>query len=318
MSFTFDIKDYEDVTPLPLKPVDGSDTTELCAIMYSDEYKEAMGLLRALLTANELSVRAFNLTTAVIELAPAFYTAWNYRYRIVEHLVSEEKKLGQSDDAAGNWLNRELDWLDEFTLNNPKNYQIWSYREALLAHLHPCPSLSRELPIMQLMVDDDSKNYHVLAHRKWVCAHFNDWSHELQFTQQYITRDVYNNSAWSHRLSVWARAPWTSEQQFQHELEWTEGRIAYVPQNISSWQYLRGLCELHKWDSALLQRSLALAQTYRDESSYALEFYAHLCSMPVVNKPQEAVEAYRLLASEMDPIRSGLWEHKISRITAQL
>lgn len=49
--------------------------------------------------------------------APAFYTIWNYRFNIVRHMMAE------SDDTTS-YLNKELDWLDEVTLNNPKNYQI--------------------------------------------------------------------------------------------------------------------------------------------------------------------------------------------------
>lgn len=316
MPFTFNINDYDNVEPLPL-PLEDPSGPALCSIMYSDEYKEALGLLRRLLLLNELSVRAFNLSTHVIELAPAFYTAWNYRYRVVEHLVAEESKLASDAMAPAVWLNRELDWLDEFTLSNPKNYQIWSYRQALIANLHPQPALARELPITQLMVDDDSKNYHVWAHRKWACAHFADWSHERRFALTYIQRDPYNNSAWAHRLATWSHDPWDGEDAFAAEFEWTKELIARVPQNVSSWQYLRGLCALHKWDQTLLQRCMQLCEQYNDESSYALEFYGYLCSRDDVNRGQDAVAAYEKLAETMDPIRSGLWRHKVELLRSK-
>lgn len=106
--------DYSDITPLPIQ-TDVQD--ELCRIMYTEEYKQLMGLTRALISMNELSPRALQLTSQVIHVAPAFYTIWNYRFNIVRHMMAE------SDDTTS-YLNKELDWLDEVTLNNPKNYQI--------------------------------------------------------------------------------------------------------------------------------------------------------------------------------------------------
>lgn len=121
--------DYSDVKPLPIE-TDLQD--ELCRIMYTEDYKRLMGLARALISLNELSPRALQLTAEIIDVAPAFYTIWNYRFNIVRHMMSE------SEDIVL-YLNKELDWLDEVTLNNPKNYQIWSYRQSLLK-LHPSPS----------------------------------------------------------------------------------------------------------------------------------------------------------------------------------
>ncbi|SMN17694.1 similar to Saccharomyces cerevisiae YKL019W RAM2 Alpha subunit of both the farnesyltransferase and type I geranylgeranyltransferase [Maudiozyma saulgeensis] len=305
MSFQFNIKDYDDVAVVPLTH-DGEEDNELCRIMYSEEYKQVMSLVRALIKENELSVRALSLTSKAIELSPAFYTVWNYRYRILEHLLQEETLLQNGHDASY-LLNKELDWLDEFTLNNPKNYQIWSYRQALLTHLHLHATFTREQPIMELMIDDDSKNYHVWSYRKWCCSHFRTYGHELTFTEKYIERDVYNNSAWNHRLSVLKQC----DIDFDQELQYAKGKIEYVPQNISTWTYLRGLLESQETPKVLVDELLTFTTKFLDESSYALEFFAYLNSLPEVNEPQKAIEAYTTLATKADPIRKNLWDHKI-------
>lgn len=311
-SFRFCVSDYDDVVPLELDQSAGED--ELCRIMYSEEYKQLMGIARELMRLEELSVRALNLTSRLIEVAPAFYTAWNYRYRIVEHLVEENGSVAEEVFL----LNKELDWLDEITLGNPKNYQIWSYRQSVISELHPQPILSRELPILQLMIDDDTKNYHVWSYRKWCCEHFNDYSNELVFTREFINRDVYNNSAWNHRLFVWKMNN-EEHKPVAHELDFIKDKIRYVPQNISTWTYLRGYLELYNGiydDETMLQDILAFTKSHITESSYALEFYAYLNSLKQVNNKQASIDAYRQLAETFDPIRKNLWDHKINLLEA--
>ncbi|CAI4045396.1 hypothetical protein N7582_003511 [Saccharomyces uvarum] len=311
--------DYSDITPLPIQT---GLQDELCQIMYTDEYKQLMGLARAMLSVNELSPRALQLTSQIIDVAPAFYTMWNYRFNIIRHNVAG------CDDAIS-YLNKELDWLDEVTLNNPKNYQIWSYRQSLLK-LHPSPSFKRELPVLKLMVDDDSKNYHVWSYRKWCCLFFNDFQHELAYTNDLIDADIYNNSAWTHRMFYWANSKGVvSEVELADELQFVLDKIQLVPQNISSWTYLRGLQELapgaDQWNDKLVQFATSfIANVFslpvdspqalpEIESSYALEFLARHWSVDPSTR-ENALRAYNLLAIKYDPIRKNLWQHKLKNL----
>ncbi|EJS42900.1 ram2p [Saccharomyces arboricola H-6] len=311
--------DYSDITPLPIQ-TDSQD--ELCRIMYTEDYKQLMGLARALISVNELSPRALELTSHVIDVAPAFYTIWNYRFNIIRHMVTE------SDDSVS-YLNKELDWLDEITLNNPKNYQIWSYRQSLLK-LHPSPSFKRELPVLKLMIDDDSKNYHVWSYRKWCCLFFNDFQHELAYTTDLIESDIYNNSAWTHRMFYWVNAKdVVSEVELADELQFIMDKIQLVPQNISSWTYLRGFQEFThdtiQWDNKVVQFATSFIADVLSlptdspqnlpeiESSYALEFLAcHWSADP--SSRESAIKAYTLLSIKYDPIRKNLWQHKMNSL----
>ena len=360
----FNIDDYSDIEPLPLdvpnnatilndddkEEKDTGSDAELCRILYSDEYRLLMGIARALIEKNELSVRSLILTSKIIEMVPAFYTIWNFRYRVIENLLNQESKLtsvstdseGQNKDKFSALLNNELDWLDEVTLSNPKNYQIWSYRQALLKNLHPSPSMKRELPIISLMLDDDTKNYHVWSHRKWCCIFFNDYSNELTFTRAYIERDVYNNSAWNHRMFLFKKLKAQGEGVLNSaaandELEFCMRKIEFVPQNVSSWNYLRGLLELFYPKDASDTTAIAHVLKFTEkfianadfvnqgeekwgpdlpeiESSYALEFYAYLKAKDPEGVPV-AIAAYKALARKYDPIREHLWNHKIQLLT---
>lgn len=288
---------------------------ELCQIMYTDEYRETMGIVRALLQKRELSERALRLTAKAVGLAPAFYTAWNYRFDIVMHMVEKE-----DDSGKAQVLNTELDWLDEFTLNNPKNYQIWSYKQALLER-HPKPSLKRELPLLELMINDDTKNYHVWSFRKWCVLFFQDFTHELSYSDSLIQRDVYNNSAWTHRMFVLKHTN-PGKDQIQLELEYVKEKIDLVPQNVAVWSYLQGLYEkfLGSYDESIINFARKFTKNVAEvqerplpeiESSYALEFLATVYSKNDATK-RNALAAYRALAEKYDPIRKPYWQRQIS------
>lgn len=306
---------FDDVTPLPIET---ELEDELCRIMYTDEYRETLGLARALLQAGEYSERALKLTAKVISLAPAFYTIWNYRYDIVMHLATQRGEVAEAID-------RELDWVDEVTLNNPKNYQIWSYKQALLQK-HPFPSFRRELPILQMMIEDDTKNYHVWSFRKWCVLFFQDFSHELSYSDLLIKRDIYNNSAWTHRMFVFKHSE-PDSTQIKLEIDYVKDKIELVPQNVSVWSYLRGLYENFwdsKYDESIIKFAASFTSNVQDfdhkdsslpeiESSHALEFLANIYAYQE-NKKQNAIRAYLALSSKYDPIRKVYWQRQISLI----
>ncbi|QLG74700.1 hypothetical protein HG535_0H00250 [Zygotorulaspora mrakii] len=311
--------EFADVEPLSIST---GLPDELCEIMYTDEYRELLGIARSLMARGELSERALRLTGRVIDLAPAFYTIWNYRFDI---LVSLSKDL--SNDEKVLRLNEELDWIDEFTLNNPKNYQIWSYKQCILQN-HPSPVLKRELPILKFMLDEDTKNYHVWSFRKWCILFFNDFSNELEFADSMVERDVYNNSAWTHRMFILKNLKPTAVE-IKTEVEYIMRKINYVPQNISPWTYLRGIYEnflASKYDNNIVEFAKKFTSNVTDldfedpnvklpdiESSYSLEFLAHIYSLQkttIIN----AKRAYMGLSSKYDPIRKFYWDSQISRL----
>jgi protein farnesyltransferase/geranylgeranyltransferase type-1 subunit alpha len=110
-----------------------------------------------------------------------------------------------------------LDFLDEFASENPKNYQLWYHRRAII-EMSQDPS--REFDFTDEVFDTDAKNYHAWAHRfvflcffssnnfsdfsfflfsqsQWVIRTFNLFDKELAFVDKCIEKDVRNNSAWN-------------------------------------------------------------------------------------------------------------------------
>lgn len=68
-----DSPSWSDITPLPQ---DDGGPTALATIAYTDEYRECMSYLRAVMAANEHSKRVLLLTAHAIDLNPAHYTVW--------------------------------------------------------------------------------------------------------------------------------------------------------------------------------------------------------------------------------------------------
>lgn len=59
-------------------------------------------------------------------------------------------------------LIKELDYMDTFAEENPKNYQIWFHRRAIVEKLG---NPSRELEFTANVFSVDAKNYHAWSHR---------------------------------------------------------------------------------------------------------------------------------------------------------
>jgi len=204
-----------------------------------------MDLFRAVLARNEFSERVLQLTKDILEKNAGNYTVWQYRR---ECLV-----------ALGVDLNTELDYMDSYAVDNPKNYQIWYHRRVVVTKLN---DPSRELPFCDQVLDEDSKNYHAWAHRQWVLNTYATmadsgrdawWQQEMDLLENLIALDVRNNSAWNQRWMVTHKRTDTKREDpvrwaavLEAECAFAIKSIGRVKLNESSWNYLRGLWDAHK------------------------------------------------------------------------
>ena len=127
-------------------------------ISYSPQFTDTMNYFRAMVHANEQSIRALHITKAAIEQNSANYSAWYYRRKCLEAL--------QGHPEAD--LQKELEFIREMSMESPKNYQLWHHRRCIVERLNDG---SYELQDVEKVLGEDSKNYHAWSHRQWVCMY---------------------------------------------------------------------------------------------------------------------------------------------------
>lgn len=296
---------YDDIEPVTLNEQD----PQLCRILYTDEYKQTMGLLLALMQKQEYSQRALAMTELGIELLASHYSTWIYRYNIITHLDKD--------------LYEELDWLESIALENEKNYQIWNYRQLIIKQIlkqaKESYNVNREFPIITAMLGEDSKNHHVWSYRRWLVSQFNlfDDEKELELTTNMIKGDIRNNSAWNHRFFLKFGGGVTSSDTIDLELEFVKHFIVLSPQNESTWNYLLGIYHKFNIDLTTLEpfckhfvdeSALEASDVDKNEidlikSSFALEVLAK------IYKDERALKIYDLLIEKYDPIRVNYWNY---------
>ena len=171
--------DLSDLHPL----VELNELDQAACIAYGSEYKSLLRLFIALQMREERSERALLVTEQLLNINPAHYTVWEFRRECVFALNRSPV--------------HELDFVDEFADNNPKNYQIWYHRRAIAMQVGP-DSVEREKEFTEGVFAEDAKNYHAWAHRQYIVREFAAWEGELELTERFIADDMRNNSAWNH------------------------------------------------------------------------------------------------------------------------
>lgn len=112
--------------------------------------KDVYDYFRAILSKQEKSLRAFQLTKDALKLNAANYTVWQYRREIIQELDLD--------------LESELNYSEELIVRNPKNYQVWHHRRVIVEWKE---DPSQELRLTENILRMDGKNYHAWQHRQW-------------------------------------------------------------------------------------------------------------------------------------------------------
>lgn len=66
------------------------------------------------------------------------------------------------------------------------------------------------------------------------------FKNELEYTEELIAEDIRNNSAWNQRYFVLDQTTKFEQNVVDKEIDFALVKISIVPDNESSWSYLRG------------------------------------------------------------------------------
>jgi protein farnesyltransferase/geranylgeranyltransferase type-1 subunit alpha len=282
-SWRYDIADlvdvFDDIEPLPVGG-DNNDGGGVAAIDYTVEFRTAFGYFRALQERNERSPRALKLTATCLQLNAGNYTVWQYRRQCLDNIMSGSAAGGEASSTTAAAVvivvQQELAFTARLAGPNPKNYQIWHHRRALLEKKECATTESmvrEELAYLSHVLSHDSKNYHAWSHRMWLMGHQPGdgstdgagngngagngalWNDEMAFVEHMISEDARNNSAWNYRWfllrhrghagTITTTTTKTmpprvvlSPAQAVEEVDYVMASIEQDPYNESSWRFL--------------------------------------------------------------------------------
>lgn len=295
----FDISDlpqvFADVTPVPQN--DGP--TAVCRIDYPPLFVQAYNYFRALLLLAEYSPRALRLTELCLEQNSANYTVWHYR-RLCLYSSNCNKNISHATTAATEEekdknccmtledLQSELEFATRLGGENPKNYQIWYHRRAIVQEFATLTNFSNEddsttvveiakaeLAYVATVLAVDGKNYHAWSHRQWILKSLllsllpgneETWEKELTYTEELIEQDIRNNSAWNQRWFVTHRGGTSkanaemasNSNEAVAEMEFALEKAAQDPYNESPFSYFLAVAKelkrsnAEKWKNEIL------------------------------------------------------------------
>jgi len=280
--------EFADVKPIPQN--DGE--SPVCPIAYSPEYVEVMDYFRAMLFNDERTPRSLEVITKAIDLNAANYTAWIFRRAILTSIPAD--------------LREELNYITDFGIQTPKNYQIWFHRKAIVELLDDS---SEELAFTATVLKEDAKNYHAWTHRQWVIKEYNLWKGELEYVESLISSDVRNNSAWNQRYFVVHHTTGFTDEIIQREVTYCKNMIQLAPSNESSWNYFNGLVRGKKYSDIPAMKEFCESK---------LEKWPHCANLlstlvEIYEEEQQFDKAYALcdqLQKGVDDIHKKYWIYR--------
>jgi len=287
-----------DVTPVLQD--DGPDP--ICPIAYNPHYTDTMNYFRAFLLSQEKSRRALWVTHDAIDFNPSNYTAFHYRRAILEEI--------------GGW-DKELEYITNLIKRNIKNYQVWHHRRCVIEKLG---DPSKELDFIALMLLKDSKNYHAWSYRQWVIKTYNLFEHELEYIDELLDFDIRNNSAWNQRYFVIENTTDLSIDVRKQEIQYAFRRIAMSPNNISSWNYLKGMVKGMKWSDFPEVEEFCMGYETRlftcaNLFSLLIDIYQEKGDLTHLN---QCIEYCDILSSGIDDIHKKYWINRKKHLSAKL
>lgn len=248
------------------------------------------------------------MTTRLLTINPEFYSVWNYRRDIFTEGIFREIPPHE----VNNFLSEDLAMTMTFLRRYPKVYWIWNHRRWCLEHVPDGPADSaqswrqrnwtKELSVVEKMLDADPRNFHAWDYRRYVLASMPERrppGEELTYTTLKIESNFSNFSAWHQRskiyLEMWESGLSNRQKTMDEEFELVKQAMYVDPNDQSAWIY-------HRWllasghDENILRREIAVIEELLEvepDSKWCLESLVHYKRLLISNHSISLSESER-------------------------
>ena len=267
----------------------------------SREARTLTSVPRSQIHAKDFSNTTLQLTSRLLSQNPEYYTIWNHRRLILQHVFAKELASGnnaaletaddgnadaQAAQKAGLTLaqqeislliKEDLQFLIPLLKQFPKCYWIWNHRSWLLAtateHLPSTSALALwqgELGLVGKMLALDSRNFHGWTYRREVVKQIEELSgksmveKEYEYTTKMIQTDLSNFSAWHNRSQLIPRLLAEREASSADRRLLFNGEIELITRALYTDPYDQSLWFYHGYLMSTLDPSNAQATPVLD------------------------------------------------------
>ncbi|KZT26484.1 rab-protein geranylgeranyltransferase, partial [Neolentinus lepideus HHB14362 ss-1] len=247
--------------------------------------------------SRDWSKDAFEATSRLLQINPEFYTIWNYRRNIMLHGLF----VNSPPEVINDILSEDLSMTAAALKAHPKVYTLWNHRSWCLENVPDGPgdsrdwkkaNWSRELAIVEKMLDADARNFHAWSYRRYVLASMPEQrpeTAELAYTMRKIEANFSNFSAWHQRskvyTSMWGSGKLNKDKCIEEELELVKNALYTDPNDQSAWLYHRWLVDAGQNRHILESEINAIEELLEEDpgSKWCIESLVHYKRLLVRN-----------------------------------
>lgn len=207
-------------------------------------------------------------------------------------------------------LDEELEFIQAFTIETPKNYQLWQHRQIIVERMASVEVAANDLEATKFQLSLDAKNIHCWQYRQWLLRHFGlPIDSELEYTETLLKNDVYNNSAWNHRYFLIKNVENYKNDDLIEEFNKILSFLNESTENNECfWNYLAALindCPLLSMDSVISKLTELIGSPDQTKNHLYLEFLSRF------NLENHEIICERL--KDLHPINRAFWNSLIQK-----
>ncbi|KAJ6260128.1 hypothetical protein Dda_4349 [Drechslerella dactyloides] len=231
-----------------------------------EQYNALVAEVQTLRASNTYTTATLTTSSTLLSQNPEFNTIWNYRRRILLHLLSP-----MSADEKLKLLMSELEFLIPLLQSYPKCYWIWNYRIFLLQtcseQLDVATALrvwKGEMKLVDKMLGRDARNFHGWGYRRGVVKEIEQLQgrisgekegegsaslveEEFAYTTAMYQKNLSNFSAWHNRSKLIPRLLDERNANVEERRTFLDGELGIMQEALFTDPYDQSLQLYHHW-----------------------------------------------------------------------